>query len=151
DEVTDVRLHRLFDHADGNKDGLVTREELIVLAAKLEAEIAEGGGPGARGRGAPRGGGPFGLPGGGPGGFGGPPPPGQVLNPFLQERLNMTPEQKKHLEELQKEVDERLGKIITEEQKKQLKDMREGGRGRFGGPWGRPPPRDQGGRENRRA
>src|SRR5258708_10575215 len=48
DEVTDVRLHRLFDLADTNKDGVVTREELITLAAKLEAEIGPGG-PGGKG------------------------------------------------------------------------------------------------------
>src|SRR5579872_1944517 len=38
DEVTDPRLHRLFDMADANKDGVVTKEELMALAAKLEAE-----------------------------------------------------------------------------------------------------------------
>src|SRR3954462_12829566 len=43
EEVTDTRLHRLFDMADADKDGIVTRNELIALAAKLEAEE---GGPG---------------------------------------------------------------------------------------------------------
>src|SRR5262249_18048984 len=32
DEVTDPRLRRLFDRADKNKDGVVTKEELIALA-----------------------------------------------------------------------------------------------------------------------
>jgi hypothetical protein len=149
DEVTDPRLHRLFDRADANKDGVVTREELMALAAQLEAEVAEGRGPGGpRGQG-PRGpggqgpGGPGGPgapsdgpPGGrGRGGIGGPPQPGQILPPFLQDRLNLTPQQRKQVEELQKEVDGKLAKILTDEQKKQLKEMREG----FGGPGGRGP------------
>src|SRR5258708_3226062 len=41
--VTDPRLHRLFDQADANKDGVVTREELLALAAKIEAEFPPGG------------------------------------------------------------------------------------------------------------
>src|SRR5216683_2173437 len=58
DEVTDVRLHRLFDRADANKDGVVTKEELMALAAQLDAEYQEGGrsgfgGPGGRGPGGP--------------------------------------------------------------------------------------------------
>jgi hypothetical protein len=183
DEVTDERLHRLFDMADTNKDGVVTKEELMALAAKLEAEgPPEGGrgGPGARGPGGPGGfpggpggpggaggfpggpggrGGAGGFPGGpggpggaggfpgGPGGragFGGPPQPGQILPPFLQERLNLTAEQKKQLDVLQKEVNGKLDKILDEEQRKQLKEMRDnppgrGGPGGFGG-------RGQGGR-----
>lgn len=168
DEVTDERLHRLFDLADANKDGVVTKEELIALAAKLEAEYGPGGGPGGfggpgpggpggsggpgpggpGGRGPGRGGpgGPGGFGPGGPGGFGAPPQPGQVMPPFLQERLKLTDEQKKQLEELQKEVDTKLAKILTDEQKKQLKDMPPGpgrggpggGRGPGGGPSGRP-------------
>ncbi|HEV3205240.1 MAG TPA: PQQ-binding-like beta-propeller repeat protein, partial [Gemmataceae bacterium] len=80
-----------------------------------------------------------GLMGGGPGGFGGPLPTGQILPPFLQEQLNLTAEQKKQLGELQKEVDGKIDTILTDEQKTQLKDMREGGgrggrgAGRFGG------------------
>jgi hypothetical protein len=38
EEVTDERLLRLFDLADTNKDGVVTREELMALAAKLDAD-----------------------------------------------------------------------------------------------------------------
>lgn len=43
----------------------------------------------------------FGPPGGRPGGFGGLPPPGQILASFVQDRLKMTAEQKKALEEFQ--------------------------------------------------
>src|SRR5438552_410807 len=74
DEVTDTRLHRLFDQADTNKDGVVTKEELMALAKKLDADEPERGGrggPGGRGAGGPGGpGGPGGR--GGPGGCGGP-------------------------------------------------------------------------------
>lgn len=48
DEVTDERLLRLFDRANTNKDGVVTREELEALAAK---EMAGGGGSGPGGPG----------------------------------------------------------------------------------------------------
>jgi outer membrane protein assembly factor BamB len=86
----------------------------------------------------PRGGG-FGGP-GGPGGFGppggpgGPPRPGQILPGFLQGMLNLTDDQKKQLDGLQKDVDGKLAKLLTEEQNKQLKDMPAGfGRGGRGG------------------
>ena len=181
DEVTDVRLHRLFDRADANKDGVVTKEELMALAAQLEAEYGQAGGrggfggpggpggpggfgPGGRGRGGrggpggfgglgePGPGGPgrsrepggrgagapgeFAGPGGrGPGGFGGPPRPGQILPSFLQERLNLTEEQLRKLDELQKEVDSKLARLLTDEQRQQLQEMRQGfGPGGPGGP-----------------
>jgi hypothetical protein len=52
EQVTDQRLHRLFDQADVNKKGVVTREEVIALATKLETEFAkEGGGVGFGGPG----------------------------------------------------------------------------------------------------
>lgn len=164
DMITDERLIRIFEQADTNKDGVVTKEELIALAAKLDAEMGAGGGrgrggpggPGGGGRGGPGGPGGFGGgpggpggPGGGPGGqggfggrggrggFGGPPQPGQVLPPFMQEQLNLTAEQKKQLEELQKDVESKIAKILTDEQKKQLKDMMENGPGFGGGRGGR--------------
>jgi outer membrane protein assembly factor BamB len=78
----------------------------------------------------------------GPGRFPGFPQPGQVLSPSLQERLKLTADQKKQGEEMQKDVDTQLDKILTADQKKRLKDMREGfGRGGFGG-FGRQRPPD---------
>ncbi len=166
EEVTDERLHRLFDRADTNKDGVVTKEELIALAAVMEAEMSQaggrggpgdfggppGGGPGGRGRRGP--GGPpddFGGPGEGgpgrrgPGGFGGPPQPGQIMPAFMQEMLGLTADQKSRVQTLQKEVDGKLAKILTDEQKKQLKEMQNdfgpggrSGRGRGGPPGGGP-------------
>jgi 4-amino-4-deoxy-L-arabinose transferase-like glycosyltransferase len=73
---------------------------------------------------------------GGPGGFGafGPPtPPGTVLAPSLVDELNLTEEQKRQVKDLQKEVDDRLAEILTDEQKKEFQDMRRGfGPGGFG-------------------
>jgi len=159
--ITDPRLHRLFDQADANKDGIVTKEELMALAAKLQAEQGDrpagpgargpGGdrpaGPGARGPGGdrpgPGGDGPGG-PGRGPGG-GGPMArgpgggPGMVLGPFFQNMLKLTEEQKKQVADLQKEVDDKLAKILTDEQKKQLAEMRQRGPGAFGPPDGKRP------------
>jgi outer membrane protein assembly factor BamB len=74
------------------------------------------GGGGGRGRGGR----------GGPGGFG-PPEPGQIMPPFLRDRLSLTDEQKKQVDELQKEVDTQLAKLLTDEQKKTLKEPDEDG------------------------
>jgi hypothetical protein len=59
----------------------------------------------------------------GSGGFPGMPPPpaprlGQILPSFLQNTMNFTSEQKKQLEAAEKETAEKLGKLLTEEQKK---------------------------------
>src|SRR5262245_43022176 len=69
-----------------------------------------------------------------PGGFAGlGAPPGTVLSPRVQENLKLTDEQKKKIEELQKEVDTRIQKVLTEEQNKQLKDLKDNaGRGSGG-------------------
>jgi hypothetical protein len=142
DEITDSRLLRLFDEADANKDGIVTKDELMALAAKKDADSGAGdrGGPGD-GDGPPNG-----APGGprdsgpgrggngpsGPRGRGGPPQPRQILSGRLQDALKLNDDQKAQLAALQKEVDEKLAKILTEDQQKQLKEMRDrgpGGRG----------------------
>jgi hypothetical protein len=156
DDVTDERLLRLFDQADTKKEGVVTKEQLMALAAKLEAEQPAGrggpGGDGPQGRGGP--GGPGGDGRGGPGGPGGrgpggPPQLGVLMPDFVQETLKMTDEQKKKLAELQKETDAKIEKILTDEQKKQYKDMKDNpGRGGPGGrgPGGRGGPEAQAGR-----
>ena len=130
EQVTDPRLHRLFDLADANKDGIVTREELMALAARMDVEYGQGG-PGGKGFGGPKGSGGKGK---GPGGFGGPPQGGEILAPFLQEQLNLTSAQKKQINDLQRQVDGKLAKILTEPQRQQLKDMRDRGPGGFGPP-----------------
>ena len=141
-EVTDERLHRLFDRADADKNGTVTKAELTATAEKEHVDVRggppgfgpPGGGPGF----GPPGGGP---PGGGPGGFMmGMPRPGEVLPRMLQQRLHLTPEQRTQVEDLQKDVDAKLAKILNDEQKQQLKEMRERGPGGFGTPGQGGPP-----------
>ncbi|MBN9122223.1 MAG: hypothetical protein J0I06_24300 [Planctomycetes bacterium] len=84
--------------------------------------------------------------GGFPGGKGfGPPPLGQVLPPFVQEQLGLTAAQKKDLDALQKDVDAKIEKLLTDQQRKLFKEMKERGPGRGpggpGGPGGNPPPK----------
>ncbi|HXE55741.1 MAG TPA: hypothetical protein VN541_22145, partial [Tepidisphaeraceae bacterium] len=55
--------------------------------------------------------------------------PGQVLPPMLRQRLHLTPEQNQQLDELQKQVDQKLATILTDEQKQQLRQMRNRGPG----------------------
>lgn len=86
----------------------------------------------------PAGGPGMGPPGMGPGGRGFGPMiagrPGELFPPFAQQMLRMTDEQKKSLEKVQKDVDDRLAKLLTPEQNKQLQEMRERGPGGFGPP-----------------
>jgi hypothetical protein len=70
------------------------------------------------------------------GGLGGLPQPGQIMTPFQQTRLKLTDEQKKQMESLQKDADDRLAKLLNEDQQKQFKETRENfarGPGGFGG------------------
>jgi hypothetical protein len=143
EEMTDKRLLPLFERADADHDGVVTKDELQALYSKESATAQAAGGPdgpGGPGRG-------FGGP-GGPGGFGGgpgrgePPKPGQILPPFVQEQLNLSNKQKEELAALQKEVDAKLAKILTKEQRQQLEEIGQRGPG---GPDG-PPPGGRGGR-----
>jgi len=89
-------------------------------------------------------------PGGFPGGRFEPPKPGEILHDVIQQHLQMTAEQQKQLAELQKDVDAKLGKILTADQKKSLQEMRDrrgpglGPPGPFGGPGGFGPPGDLG-------
>lgn len=113
------------------------------------------GGPGGGGFGPPGGGGGFGPPGGGggfgppggPGGFGPPGGPGgggpggggaQGLAgpnspPSFLDALTLSADQKSQLDTLQKELENKLAKVLNEDQNRQLKDIREG-RGGFGVP-----------------
>ena len=77
EQVTDVRLHRLFDQADANKDSVVTRDELTALAGRIEAVFAHDD-KGDKGKGGPKRKGKGGFDGKGPKGKGpgGPPQPG---------------------------------------------------------------------------
>jgi hypothetical protein len=59
----------------------------------------------------------------------GAPPAGQLLSSSQQDRLKLTSDQKKQVAAFQKKTDDKLDKLLTADQKKQLKDMRQG----FGG------------------
>ncbi|HUE13989.1 MAG TPA: PQQ-binding-like beta-propeller repeat protein [Planctomycetaceae bacterium] len=105
---------------------IVWGDKIFLTTATTENQTKPQAGGGMVGRG--RGGG---------GRFGGPPQPGQILPPFLQTRMELTADQKKQADELQKEVDTKLATLLTDEQKKELKEPSEEaprGRGRFGGP-----------------
>jgi hypothetical protein len=80
------------------------------------------------------------------------------MPPHVQDELKLSTEQKKQLGDLEKEVKDRILKILTDDQRKQLKDLRSPGppdearqgppsrRGRGGSPpdrgEDRRPPRD---------
>jgi hypothetical protein len=74
----------------------------------------------------------------GPQGFTVFPLPGQLMSKVTMTSLKLTPDQQKQLDDLQGEVDAKLEKLLTADQKSQLKEMRENfGRG---GPFGGGPP-----------
>jgi hypothetical protein len=64
------------------------------------------------------------TPGKGPAGLRPPPPGLQLLSPFWQDRLRLSAEQKKALDQLQKETEARLDQLLTAEQRKLLKAFR---------------------------
>jgi len=96
-----------------NDDQSKAYKEMVGAHFDFPANLALGGGFGG---GASAGG--FG------GGFGGG-QPGTVLSTVTQTTLKLTDEQKKELEQIQKDVDARLEKMLTEEQRTQLKQMRD--------------------------
>ena len=66
--------------------------------------------------------------------------PGQIISKSTLTALKPSAEQQKQLDDLQKEVDAKLDKLLNADQKKQLKEAREnfGQGGPFGGPPGGP-------------
>jgi hypothetical protein len=71
--------------------------------------------------------------------------PGKLFSPTQQDSLKLSPEQKKRLEEMQKDIDTRLATLLTQEQKQQLETMQRsaiaspGGGPNRGGPAGGAP------------
>ena len=51
------------------------------------------------------------------------PEPGKIFNTFVITQLKLTDEQKKQLDSMQKDVDEKIDKLLTDDQKKILKDL----------------------------
>jgi hypothetical protein len=74
------------------------------------------------------------------------PQPGQIMALSTRTTLRLTADQKQQLDDLQKDVDEQIDKLLTDDQKKQFKEMKDNmARGPFfggpppGGPGGPPP------------
>lgn len=65
--------------------------------------------------------------------------PGRIMPQEVRDRLDLTDEQDQQVDQLEKEVKDKLMKILTTEQKKKLRDMRRQGPGL-------PPPPPGGGR-----
>jgi len=130
-----VALHGL----GGNPQQIIRSRGLADLAEKHGYIVVAPMGYNSRGwYGVRMPGGGFGRPGGG---FF--TPPGTVLSPRVKENLKLTEEQKKKFEELQKEVDAKVQTILTKEQNKRLKNLKDNagrgfGRG-FGGGQDDPP------------
>jgi hypothetical protein len=56
------------------------------------------------------------------------------LSPSVRDALKLSPEQRKAIDEFQKEVDTGLDKVLANEQKQHLGERSGLGSGRFGGP-----------------
>jgi hypothetical protein len=72
----------------------------------------------------------------GPGGGPRPTRPGEILSPAARGELRLTDAQRRRLAELQKELDGKLDDLLTEGQRKQLREMRNRAPGGFGPPGG---------------
>ncbi len=117
-------ISQIFDQADANRDGCLSKQELYVAMQSQQANNQRGrGGPPPQNDG-------FGGPAGGEmnrhhpaGEHTGPPPrPGQVLPDFIVESLNLTDRQTRQLTALQDDVTKRLAGILTDEQEQQLQN-----------------------------
>lgn len=118
---------QLFQRADTNNDGSVTRAELTTAMQNMVRGDRRGGGTPPPRLGNQRGGPPplEGGEGEHPHGHHGPPPePGQVLPEPIAESLNLSDRQLRELATLQSDVDKRLAAILTDEQQERLKNAR---------------------------
>jgi hypothetical protein len=100
------------------------KKELAALQKKVDGELAKM--LTAEQKKQLKGGSAFGGP---PGGAGvrGPTRPGELVPSFLQDALQMSAEQRKQLNEFQKEADGKLDMLLVGEQKKQFKEPPAGG------------------------
>jgi Spy/CpxP family protein refolding chaperone len=64
---------------------------------------------------------------------GGPPPGFHLIPRFAETRLNLTDDQRKQIADLEKDVKDKLGKILTADQMKTLEEARPPRRGGPGG------------------
>ncbi|QDV70713.1 hypothetical protein Poly24_44390 [Rosistilla carotiformis] len=127
-------ISQLFDHADTNRDGSLTKQELSVAMQTMQS--MRGGqrrGPGGPGGPPPQGGplgGEMGQQQPGQEGHHGPPPrPGQLIPDFVVQSLSLTERQTKQLTALQTTVDKRLAAILNDEQLVALQQPPQGPQG----------------------
>ncbi|HMO37581.1 MAG TPA: hypothetical protein PKA06_16195, partial [Gemmatales bacterium] len=66
---------------------------------------------------------------------------GRLIPPPMRQQLQLTDDQNKQLDQLEKEIKEKLNSILTEDQRKQLETIGNRGPGGFGGPPGSGPRR----------
>ncbi len=76
---------------------------------------------------------------GGRGGMGMRSQPGKIFSTFIIAQLKLTDDQTKQLEAMQKDVDEKVAKLLTDDQKTKLKELATARPGFGGG--GRPRPK----------
>ncbi|MDA8745509.1 EF-hand domain-containing protein [Rubripirellula amarantea] len=116
-------ISELFDRADTDQDGQLTKTELqAAMQSQQGGRRQRPGGPPPNEAQADQWGNPQGPRGGEE--HGPPPRPGQVLPDFVSESLNLTTKQTRQLAALQTEVDKRLAAILTDEQQQQLLNQR---------------------------
>jgi hypothetical protein len=66
--------------------------------------------------------------------------PGQIIPPFLQTQLKLTPEQREKIDKIQKETEGKVMEVLTDEQRKQLEAFKKGFEQMFPRPPGGPRP-----------
>jgi hypothetical protein len=137
--VASAEQERLKLTADQKKDVAALQkvvderfDQVLTEAQRKQLKIVFA--PGGPGQGGP-----------GPGDASASAPPGKILSRAQQETLKFSAEQRKRLEEIQKEIDTTLATLLTEEQKTRLLAMQQvpapggpGGPGRGGPPGGTP-------------
>jgi Spy/CpxP family protein refolding chaperone len=106
-EKQQVDSKKIRDDQLGKVEAILNREQKTVFAQVKQDQPRPGAGGGVRPQ--PVGGGI-----------------GQVLPAGVQQRLQLTDEQKKQIEAIQKEVESKIMKVLTDEQKKQLEQMKKG-------------------------
>ncbi|EMI20268.1 EF hand domain protein, partial [Rhodopirellula maiorica SM1] len=108
-------ISQIFDQADTNRDGCLSKQELYLAMQSQQANNQRGrGGPPPQND-------AYGAPAGREanrphpeGEHGGPPPsPGQVLPDFIVQSLDLTERQTRQLNALQSDVTKRLAGILT--------------------------------------
>ncbi len=119
-------MAQMFDLADANRDGMLTKAELQLAMQSQFGNQYGRGGPGLQGPPPPRGG-QYSRGAGGPSGDPSGPGlaltrPGEIIPALVVESLGLSDRQKLRLAAVQKDVDRKLASILTEEQQQEIKN-----------------------------